>query len=325
MMLFPKIIEYQPYSICNANCTYCPVGHLNREQKIKGNSISQEVFEALIEQTKNQKIERVSPHLNCEPLLCKELPDQIKTWKKYHPNAIVDLSTNAVFLNEKIFLKLVNAGLDILELHYMGVNKDYHEKAMKTNYEKVKHNVDLALELKKKYNVKMDIVVFSHRLKGASLSQWNDFANSLQDKGAKISFGPLWNRAGWYGKEFEKKRKGILKSNKLYPCPKPWNQIAVEHDGEVVLCSLDYKKVVKIGNILKNNIIDIWNNEVMKRYQEGQNDINKLKKLDLCNKCIRGGRYLLNEDTLTKLITKKIENPLVKQFYKRYLQVIDLI
>ena len=63
----------------------------------------------------------------------------------------------------------------------------------------------------------------------------------------------------------------------------------------------------------------------MKRYQEGQNDINKLKKLDLCNKCIRGGRYLLNEDTLTKLITKKIENPLVKQFYKRYLQVIDLI
>ena len=82
------------------------------------------------------------------------------------------------------------------------------------------------------------------------------------------------------------------------------------------MCSLDYKKVVKIGNILKNNIVDIWNNEVMKRYQEGQNDINKLKKLDLCNKCIRGGRYLLNEDTLTKLITKKIENPIAKQFYK---------
>ena len=66
----------------------------------------------------------------------------------------------------------------------------------------------------------------------------------------------------WYGKEFEK-RKGILKSNKPYPCPKPWNQIAVEHD-VIVLCSLDYKKVVKIGNILKNNIVDIWNNEVMK-------------------------------------------------------------
>ena len=36
------------------------------------------------------------------------------------------------------------------------------------------------------------------------------------------------------------------------------------------------------------------------------------------------GRYL-NEDTLTKLITKKIENPIAKQFYKKYLQVIDLI
>ena len=34
-MLFPKIIEYQPYSICNANCAYCPVGSLNRIDKTK--------------------------------------------------------------------------------------------------------------------------------------------------------------------------------------------------------------------------------------------------------------------------------------------------
>ncbi len=324
-MLFPKIIEYQPYSICNANCTYCPVGHLNREQKLKGKSISNEVFQALVDQTKNHKIERISPHLNCEPLLCKELPDQIKIWKKFHPNAIVDLSTNAVFLNEKNLLSLAESGLDVLELHYMGVNKEYHEKAMQTNYEKVTKNVELALELKKKNNLKMEILIFSHRLKGASLNDWNNFANSWQEKGAKILFGPLWNRAGWYGKEFENKRKGIIKFNKLYPCNKPWEQIAVEHDGEVVLCSLDYKKVVKIGNILKTNIIDIWNNEVMKKYQDGQNKMSKLKKLDLCNDCIRGGRYLLNEDKLTKLVTKKINNPIAKKAYKSYLSLMDLI
>ena len=171
----------------------------------------------------------------------------------------------------------------------------------------------------------MEITIFSHRLKGASLNQWNEFANTWQDKGAKIVFGPLWNRAGWYGKEFEQKRKGLLRSSNPFPCPKPWDQIAVEHDGEVVLCSLDYKKVVKIGNILKNDIIEIWNNEVMKKYQEGQNDIKKLDKLDLCNKCIRGGRYYLNEEKLTKLVTKKIKNPFAKQVYKKYLQVIDLI
>ena len=63
----------------------------------------------------------------------------------------------------------------------------------------------------------------------------------------------------------------------------------------------------------------------MKRFQEGQNDQNKLDKLELCNNCIRGGRYALNEDTLTKLVTKKIDNPVGKVLYKGYLGLLDLI
>ena len=102
-MIFPKIIEYQPYSMCNANCSYCPVGSLNRIDKTKGAPVSDAVFNAMIEQTMDKKISRISPHFNCEPLLCKTLPDQIQTWKKYHPEAKTDLSTNCVFLTEKIF------------------------------------------------------------------------------------------------------------------------------------------------------------------------------------------------------------------------------
>ncbi|MDA9651036.1 SPASM domain-containing protein [Candidatus Pelagibacter sp.] len=324
-MLFPSIIEYQPYSICNANCTYCPVGMLNREQKLKGHGMTNDVFNTLLDQSKGRKITRISPHLNCEPLLFQGLADQIRQWKAYHPNAVVDLSSNCVFLTTEKFLELADAGLDILELHFMGVNKEYHEMAMKTNFEKVKNNIENVLEIKRKKKLKIKLNLFSHRLKGASLNDWNNFAINYQDKGAEISFGPLWNRAGWYGKDFDKKRKGLILKKKAHPCPKPWQQIAVEHDGEVILCSLDYKKVVKIGNILKQPIEEIWNNEVMKRFQEGQNDQNKLDKLELCNNCIRGGRYALNENTLTKLVTKKIDNPLGKVLYKGYLGLLNLI
>ena len=45
--------------------------------------------------------------------------------------------------------------------------------------------------------------MFSHRLQGATLNDWNDYAVKWQD--TIIHFGPLWNRAGWYGDEFEKK------------------------------------------------------------------------------------------------------------------------
>ena len=60
----------------------------------------------IVEQSIGRHITRISPHLNCEPLLCKNLPEQIKIWKKHHPSAIVDLSTNCVFLTEQKFIDL---------------------------------------------------------------------------------------------------------------------------------------------------------------------------------------------------------------------------
>ena len=110
-----------------------------------------------------------------------------------------------------------------------------------------------------------------------------------------------------------------LISNDPYPCPKPWQQIAVEHDGEVVLCSLDYRHEVKIGNILNNTIGEIWNNEIMKKYQDGQNDKQKLCDLALCNNCIRSGRYVLNEEKLTKLVNN---NP--KTFVSKIINKVSL-
>ena len=321
--LFPQIVEYQPYSMCNANCQYCPVGSINRTEKTKGESISSEVLERLIDQTKGKKLKRISPHLNCEPLLCKDLPEQIRNWKSVHPNTEIDLSTNCVFLTEDKIMELSEAGLDTLEFHFMGVSKDYHENAMQTKFKKVQENVERALHLKNRKNLNMRMYIFSHRLRGASLNEWYDFANIWKSKGADFVFGPLWNRAGYYGEEFNSKKKGILKSFDPYPCNKPFNQIAVEFNGEVVICSLDYKHKVKIGNIMENSIEQIWNNEVMRRYQEGQNNKNKLKKLDLCKDCIRGGRYFLDERKLTKILNKEFTNPIYKKAYKGYLGLLD--
>ena len=220
-------------------------------------------------------------------------------------------------------MELSEAGLDTLEFHFMGVSKDYHENAMQTKFKKVQENVERALQLKNRKNLNMRMYIFSHRLRGASLNEWYDFANIWKSKGADFVFGPLWNRAGYYGKEFNSKKKGILKSFDPYPCNKPFNQIAVEFNGEVVLCSLDYKHKVKIGNIMENSIEQIWNNEVMRRYQEGQNNKNKLKKLDLCKDCIRGGRYFLDERKLTKILNKEFINPIYKKAYKGYLGLLD--
>ena len=323
--IFPEIIEYQPYSICNANCSYCPVGSLNRQFHVKGEPIKDEILLKLINDTKGMSIKRISPHLNCEPLLAKNLAHQINLWRKAHPKAKISLSSNCVFLTNEKLLELVEAGLNELECHYMGISKSFHENAMKTNFEKVTNNIINAFNFKKQKKLNVKMYIFSHRMKGASLNQWYEFAKKFKSIGAEFTLGPLWNRAGYYGSEFKNIKTGIIKSSKPHPCQKPYNQIAFEANGEVILCSLDYGHDVKIGNVMDETIENIWNNKVMKKYRDGQNNPNQLAKLDLCSTCIRGGRYLLNENKLTNLVNKNYQGKFKNFAYKGFLKLADYL
>jgi radical SAM protein with 4Fe4S-binding SPASM domain len=320
--LFPTVIEYQPYSICNANCSYCPVGSLSRVKKQKGKEISKEVFKMIIEQTKGRLLERISPHLNCEPLLCKNLPNQIRQWKESHPEAKVEFSTNAVFLTEKYYGQLVESGLDEMYIHFMGISKEYHEGAMQTNYDRVKKNIELVLNFKKQHNDSLKLSIFSHRLRGASLRQWYEFAQEWREKGLNVTLGPLWNRAGNCGEKFEEKSMG-LRNNHDSPCAKPFRQIAIECDGNVILCSLDYDYKNKFGNIVEQTIEDIWNGELMCHYRKGHNS-KSLKELHLCKDCIRGGCYLLDESILTKIVNYEIPEGSSKEAMLNKIDALDL-
>ena len=106
-------------------------------------------------------------------------------------------------------------------------------------------------------------------------------------------------------------------------CHKPFKQIAIEHDGRVVLCSLDYHHQIKIGNIKENTIEEIFNNKVMQEFREGQKK-HKIKNTELCKDCIRGGRYLMGTEFLTKTVTNQKYNSGIKKFvYKQYLNVLE--
>jgi len=301
---FPNIVEYQPHSLCNANCSYCPVGSLVRENKIPSIEMEEKLLYRMIESFQGKELLRISPHLNTEPLLNKNLELHAKAWKSSFPDAQFEFSTNCVFLTEGRFESLVDAGVDSITLHFMGITKEIHESSMKTKYEIVEKNIKAIAKINMNSPNPIPLNICGHRLSTTSLNQWRKFAFYWKEYGVDLHLGPLWNRANWFGGDFYKMKKGFLKSRKPSPCSKPFNQIAIEYDGEVVLCSLDYKHKIKIGNIKDSSIDQIWNSDVMRKYRDGQADAVR-SDLDLCKDCIRGGRYLLDTRFLTSLIREK--------------------
>ena len=53
-------------------------------------------------------------------------------------------------------------------------------------------------------------------------------------------------------------------------------------DGNVLLCSSDWKRTTIMGNILKENIYKIWNNN---KYKKIRKNLLENKRKDLCEYC----------------------------------------
>ena len=87
------------------------------------------------------------------------------------------------------------------------------------------------------------------------------------------------NRAGYVNYKEEKLTLPLTAG-----CSKIEKKIDVRYDGSVVMCCQDYYGVHKIGDILKENIIDIWYSDIR---QKQIKDLRKgLRKCyELCSKC----------------------------------------
>ncbi|MCS4432859.1 radical SAM/SPASM domain-containing protein [Aquiflexum gelatinilyticum] len=87
------------------------------------------------------------------------------------------------------------------------------------------------------------------------------------------------NRAGYVSHKEEKLPLPLTAG-----CSKIEKKIDVRYDGSVVMCCQDYYSVHKIGDIRKDNIIDIWYGEI-RRKQISDLRMGLRKCYELCSKC----------------------------------------
>lgn len=322
--LFPDTIEFQSYSVCNADCLYCPEGRLSRLRKDKPSPMPWEVFEAMLEQTRAHPVRAIRPHLDCEPLLHKELPRMIQRCKEVHPQAEVSFSTNGLLLTKDTLMDLVNSGLDKLYVHFMGISKEFHERIMQTNYERVRGNIISALTVLSELGFPVELKIEAHRIRGVSLSKWYDFVKEWEKRGAIVTIEPLWNRAG-HCSNFDNLALG-LRSKKHFPCRRPFSHIAILYDGTVIICSLDHRRQIILGNLMDHTIEEIWNSAKLKEIRVWHNS-GRFEGIHLCNSCIRTKNYFLSAPRLRKFVFRYNlpGKGIFRALFDLYLRAIDLL
>lgn len=276
----PKILNLEVTNFCNLNCPIC-VAKDTREQGF----LQLDFLKKIIKE--NQKILKnqfMWLHFNGEPLLHPQLFEITKLLKQYGIKN--RLSTNATLLTEEMSFKLMKAGLDYVVFSVDGATKETYEKIRKgANFKIVERNILNFLKIKRKYNFPTKTQIQFIRMK-ENEKETKDFIKKWQKTDINfINIKSFCSRA-WQVQElnqFEEIKKLEKRIIRRLPCFYLWETLVILWNGEVIVCCQDLLGKLKVGDLRKDTLFKIWNNQKMQelRYKQLKGDFS----MEPCNHC----------------------------------------
>ncbi len=281
-LMFPFMVQVEVTNDCMLDCIMCPHSQL----KEKTGYMTFELFKKIIDEcSQHYPLGDLVFSGMGEPLLHPQLLEMSKFAKsKGIPK--VRVITNAILLTrEKTAEILKDSGFDEIGLSLDAVTQETYQKIKgSSNFQTVQDNIAHFLNQKKEKK-RWKPFVSLHILKiRETVSEINDFLKKwspLLGKGDRILIKDVHNFAGQV--EDRRLEEQIYKA-KRFPCRQLWEFLYISWNGDVMPCCMDVFRKLKIGNLCKSSLEELWNSsfiqEIRQIHLQG-----RYEEIPLCSHC----------------------------------------
>ena len=243
-------VEINTTELCNRKCVFCP----RYDKDVYPNRNLNMTVETAGLIGKNLNINNYKGKISfsgfSENFINKKFVDIVAKLREYLPDSLFECNTNGDFVTENYVQRLYNAGLNLLYINlYDGI--DQIEK-----FDKIMKPFD-----KEKYKYR------------AHYSQ-ADYGLNLNNRGGSIT---------WLGMDEQS-----VEELEGKPCHYPFYKMFVDWNGDVIFCSNDCQKEIKVGNMTKQTLEEVWLGE--KLNIERRRLIKGDRSKSPCNKCSVNGQ-----------------------------------
>ncbi|MDY6800668.1 MAG: radical SAM protein [Bacteroidota bacterium] len=292
----PISLTVEPTNFCNLHCTECPTGNnsLRREKGFLKISDYKNIIDTLSPWLFYQMI-----YLQGEPFLHPQIFNIITY--AHQQNIYTCTSTNGHFITHENAQKIIESGLDKIIISVDGVNQETYEKYRKGGeLQKVVSGIKILSNLKKKYQTKYPKIIIQflvfrfneHQVKEIKFLGKSIGANKVELKTAQIESVndklDLLPRNNRYSRYTSKNNHTLIKNKLKNRCFRIWSTIVTTWEGDVIPCCFDKNANHKMGNMHKNNLIEIWQSSGFNRFRH--TILTNRKKIKMCNNCTSGLR-----------------------------------
>ncbi len=272
--VYPKTISVEVTNNCNSQCLICPHGHNLITSK---GYMTKDLFHTILDRIDHLKEEiNLEMHGVGEPLLHVQLPEFIKeaALRGFWPT----LCTNAILLNEST----------TQQLHSCGLKKIVVSLETKENYERIRgiNIYDYVLRnvrhLADTYpDIELEIYMIS--LEGDDIENFSLFKKQFPQKHIRFNQFQASDWCGTIPFDNLSTKSGNIVRNSV--CPLFRHYCAIDFQGFVRHCYLDYNSEFIFGDINKQSFDSIWNSaqrlDVMENMRAGLYD-----NLLPCQNCV---------------------------------------
>lgn len=238
-----RVFDLEACGACNLACPFCP-----RDLLPPTGNMTQATFTNFLNHVTLGSADSLSFVGVGEPTMNRRLPDFIKQAKTRYPQVRTWVTSNGTFLNDQVVPRLIDSGLDIVDVSFNGLDAASYERMMKgAKFEKVLANLEYtAREIKQA---------------GSALKLQINYIVTKENADREQEIVAFWNARGIRDFRVQRMhdRAGLAQVEGMTPLDEPGLKCRscalfttitfVTWQGDVMYCCHDIPRANKIGNI----------------------------------------------------------------------------
>jgi MoaA/NifB/PqqE/SkfB family radical SAM enzyme len=274
-MDYLRTVSMEPASKCNLQCRMCSHPTSGRKPEV----MSMDQFKTILDKLKGTKIRQLFLNMG-EPFMDKGIFRKIAYAKRH--GFLIYISTNGLLLTEESMNNILKTGVDGIKFSIEGYTPEVFDRIrVGGSFDRLFRNVVRMKELRDRGSSRMPIRISTILVKENEdivefVKYWGPYCDEIEyttitnhiglRDNKDISLSPQW------------------KHRKSCPQIKPYTEINVLCNGDVVICCVDFHARCVLGNLVEQEFEDIWFSDKMTEIRRKAYSGNT-EDLDPCRDC----------------------------------------
>lgn len=262
---FPPILIVAVTNVCDMACIHCAHPVIKKDKGYRATFMTPEIHSRIVAEARNyrDKLWVLRYAADGESLLNPHFLDMVEETKAAGIGP-VDLTTNAMSLDEEKMRRLLLAPIDVIDVSLDAYTRETYEKIrIRGKFDKVTANLRRLIELRDELGSPTKIMTSIITQKEARdeveafKAHWGQYVDEVLVRGLNTDLDIVNVSETYFRDDLDR-----------WPCPQFWKRVTINQHGDVRFCVEDWRNQGLVGNLRDTSIREIWQGALYARFRE---------------------------------------------------------